>query len=246
MSGGPRNVGGSSDLRADPSQAGRAPRPAQLDAFVIAEVDRGTPVADDDEIASVEDFELLHEIDVFNTKIKQAVTALERNWGRRLPALLLYAHGNAVMPDSPLVTQLALASDERTEGKRRREIAQRMATAGAMEDASLERLRKRLSAARHDRGDLTDADESLENLTDDEFEDEMEVALGAGEDDETLASVVLARLINLGVLSGKAVWRLFDTRDAGRFGVCARCDPSESETDASALKTDASAVKTDG
>lgn len=211
-------------------------------------------MADDDEIPSVDDFGFLHQIDAFNAKIKQAMTALQRYYPERFVQYLLEAHVHGFMPESPVVNRLALEADEKTGGQRRREIAERMVEAGALSDANLDRMRKRLCEARRERGDLVDVDELVDDvpvpdddgLLDDETEarlDEIQATMTA---DDAVASIAMTQLYRLGVFSWGALRMIF-AADACSHGVTLEeMIPSEPKTDASEVNADASAADTDG
>lgn len=201
-------------------------------------------MADDEGLPSVEDFQFLHEIDVFNAKIKQAVTALERLYPFRFVEMLLLAHAYRLMPESPIVNRLALEADDKTGGAWRPEIAERMVTAGALSDASPKRIRQRLSEARRERGDLVDVDaldevDELDEHVDEELEDALDKMQEAESEAEATASIAMARLLRLGVF----IWEDLKLIVAGRLSPPI---PSVLKTDASELNADASVLKTDG
>jgi hypothetical protein len=199
----------------------------------------------DDELPSADDFGLLHQIDGFNAKIKQAMASLRPYYPERFILLLLQAHAHGLMPESPLVNRLALDADERTGGRRRREIAEQMFAAGALSDANLERLRKRLSEARRERGDLVDVDEPVDDdpLPDDDgvFDSETEARLEGVQKveaaDDAVASIAMVTLQRLGVFSWSAL-RIIVAADTCSHGITVEAIASELKTDASALKTD--------
>lgn len=182
---------------------------------------------DDDEIPSVADFELLHDIDTFNAKIKQAITGLHKH-PRELVRVLLRAHEDDMAPAST-VNRLALQADELTGKKRRPELAQRMVAAGAM-DARPDRLRKRLSEA--------SAVRRGRDLVDDlEAPSTEEEATRQYLDDLQRTARVVLRLVGFGVMA----WDVFqDVMDSIRHvrEELQGDPPSEFKTDASAFKTD--------